>query len=272
MKSALLFSFTLFLMLAGVDMPVRLGAQGVLPRTRQEVVCTLCPTITVSCPDTLSRPGLPVTFTAKVMGADTPPSLTFNWTTSAGEITSGQSGVITTSSSTKEIVVDTTGVSGSSTITVTIEVSGLDRSCSKEASCTTSVLRTFDPESLDTYGNIPFADEQARLDNYAIELLNDPAMNGYIVCYGGRKARRGEASARCERAKRYLVGRRGLEPNRIILIDGGYMEDLTIVLWLLPPNMLPSASPTVDASEVQFIEETQKQKRRTTRKRRPSGQ
>ena len=199
-----------------------------------------CPTVTVSCPDTVTV-GQPVTFTANVSGGDTSVTPTFNWTVSAGTISSGQG--------TSSITVDTTNVSGP--ITATVDVGGYDRSCSTSASCTSSLPPPNNPRKVDEYGNIRFNDEKARLDNYAIELQNDPTAQGYLVCYGGRTGRTGEAQRRCDRAKNYLVSTRGIDASRIVTVDGGFREELTVELWVVPSGATPpAASPTVDPSEV----------------------
>jgi hypothetical protein len=199
-----------------------------------------CPTVTVSCPDT-GVAGTPVTFTANVSGGDSNVTPTFNWTVSAGTISSGQG--------TSSITVDTTGVTG--TITATVDVGGYDRSCSTSNSCTVSFPTHPTSRKVDEYGNIKFNDEKARLDNYAIELQNDPTAQGYLVCYGGRTGRTGEAQRRCDRAKNYLVSTRGIDASRIVTVDGGYREELTVELWVVPSGATPPPnSPTVDPSEV----------------------
>jgi hypothetical protein len=110
------------------------------------------------------------------------------------------------------------------------------------------------PRKFDEYSNIPFTDEKARLDNLAIHLLQEPEMNGYIIAYAGRRSRAGAAQARADRAKKYLVNKRGIERRRVVTIDGGYREDLEVELYALPRGVsAPSPNPTVDASEVQII-------------------
>ncbi len=199
-----------------------------------------CPTVTVSCPDTVTA-GQPVTFTANVSGGDTAVTPTFNWTVSAGTIESGQG--------TSSITVNTSGVTGP--ITATVDVGGYDRSCSTSASCTSNLPPTPQARKVDEYGNIKFNDEKARLDNYAIELQNDPTAQGYLVCYGGRTGRTGEAQRRCDRAKNYLVSTRGIDASRVVTVDGGFREELTVELWVVPSGATPpAASPTVDPSEV----------------------
>jgi hypothetical protein len=203
-----------------------------------------CPTVSVTCPDTVNE-GSSITFTANVSGGDTSVSPTYNWSVSAGTIASGQG--------TPSVTVDTTGLGGQS-ITATVNVGGYPPECQTTASCTTQVVALPRARKFDEYGNIAFNDEKARLDNFAIQLQNEPGAQGYIIAYGGRKGRAGEASARANRAKDYLVNTRGLEAGRIVTVDGGYREDLTVELWIVPTGATPpTATPTVQASEVQII-------------------
>lgn len=110
------------------------------------------------------------------------------------------------------------------------------------------------PRKIDEYGDIRWADEKARLDNYVMELRNDPTARAFVACYGGRRARAGEARARCARVARYLKRVGGIDGSRIITLDGGYREELTVELWTPPAGaMLPMVSPTLDPSEVTII-------------------
>jgi hypothetical protein len=196
-------------------------------------VCTCppppCPTISVSCTDSVDQ-GQPITFTASVVGgAGTP---TYNWSVSAGTISSGQG--------TSSITVDTAGIGGQ-TVTATVEVGGIDPACARTASCTTSV-RPPKPVAVkfDEYGNIRFNDEKARLDNFAIQLQNQPTAQGYYIVYGSCE---GEGAARAQRAKDYLVNNRGIDASRIVVVDGGCRADLGVELWIVPQGAdAPTAS------------------------------
>ena len=200
-----------------------------------------CPTVSVSCPDTVTV-GTPMTFTASVTGGDPNVTPTYNWTVSAGTISSGQG--------TSTITVDTTGTGGQS-ITATVTVGGYPPPCSVSSSCTTSIPLVKTPRKVDEYGNIRFNDEKARLDNFAIELQNDPTAQGYLICYGGRRGRAGEAQRRCDRAKDYLVTTRQIDASRIVTVDGGYKEELSVELWIVPSGATPpTATPTVQPSDV----------------------
>jgi hypothetical protein len=188
-----------------------------------------CPTVSVSCPSDVDQ-GSPITFTASVGGDMT---VTYNWSVSAGTISSGQG--------TSSITVDTATLGGQS-VTATVELGGLDPSCSKTASCTTAVRPPAKaPVKFDEYGNIKFNDEKARLDNYAIQLQNDPTAQGYIIAYGSCA---GEAEARATRAKDYLVNTRGIDAGRLVTVDGGCRSALSVELWIVPSGSTPPAAST----------------------------
>jgi hypothetical protein len=189
-----------------------------------------CPTVNVSCPDS-AQPG-PVTFTANVGGG--PGTQTYNWSVSAGTITSGQG--------TSSITVD---AKGGQNITATVELGGLDPNCGRTASCTTNIVTPPTPaHKFDEYGNIRFNDEKARLDNYAVQLQNEPGATGYIISYGSCG---NEGQERAERAKNYLVNTRGIDAGRIMIVDGGCMPQLKIELWIAPQGATPPAADTSGA-------------------------
>jgi hypothetical protein len=192
-----------------------------------------CPQVAVSCPNEVDA-GQPITFTASVTGEGAP-SPTYNWSVSAGTISSGQG--------TSTITVDTNGVAQSVTATVTI--GGLDPSCNATNSCTTGVKPLPKPPlKFDEYGNIRFNDEKARLDNYAIQLQNDPTATAVIIVYGSCE---GEAQQRGDRAKDYLVNTRGIEAGRITVVDGGCRSDLLVQLWIVPQGATAPAPDTAGA-------------------------
>jgi hypothetical protein len=100
-----------------------------------------------------------------------------------------------------------------------------------------------------------------RLNAYAVELKNQPGTQAYLLVYGGRRGRAGEALKLATRSQKYLVESRGIHADRIVTLDAGYRETLTIDLWIVPTGSnRPVAEPTVDPSEAQIIQ-TEKRKR-----------
>jgi hypothetical protein len=192
----------------------------------------VCPTVTVSCPDSGDQ-GTPVTFRANFNQGTPTVSPTYNWTVSAGTISSGQG--------TESITVDTANTAGQ-TITATVELGGVDPSCGRTASCSVP-MKGPPPVSrkFDEYGNIRFNDEKARLDNFAIQLQNEPTAQGYIIGYGTCDA---EGQTRANRAKDYLVNTRGIDGGRLMVVDGGCMPELKVELWVAPSGATPPSAET----------------------------
>ena len=201
-----------------------------------------CPKVEVSSPSEVDAE-MPITFTASVTGGDSDVAPTYNWTVSAGTISSGQG--------TSTITVDTTGVVGQSS-TATVTMGGYDRKCQRTQSSTTGIKpKPQPPRKIDEYGTLSLNERNSRLDNYAIELQNDPTTVGYVIAYGGRNSRPGTASSLMNMSKKYLVETRGILEDRIVTVDGGYREDATTQLWIVPQGSKPpNAEPTVDPSEI----------------------
>lgn len=93
----------------------------------------------------------------------------------------------------------------------------------------------------------------AHLDNFALDLQNNPNSIGVLIIYGGQHSRRGERRAWSDCIRRYLVNRRGTDANRIVLIDGGYREQLTVEVWeTADKRHLPKPEPHVKPRDVKF--------------------
>jgi hypothetical protein len=127
---------------------------------------------------------------------------------------------------------------------------------------------TATPEArkFDEFGDVGCEDEKARLDHFANELQNNPDAQGYIVFYGGKRhlyptrpksrpalPRRGEAEARASRLKPYMSDGRGIDANRIVVVNGGYRDRWAAELWVVPKGANPPApTPTVKPGEMRF--------------------
>jgi len=93
----------------------------------------------------------------------------------------------------------------------------------------------------DDFADVNCESEMARLDNFAVQLQNDPKSKGAIMFYDGKMAgekwpKRGEAEARIARIKPYLVQRRGIPADQVIVIHAGYDANFHVQLWVVPPG------------------------------------
>jgi len=207
-----------------------------------------CPKIRVTSPDS-AESGQAITYTVNLTGGGDDVSPTYNWSVSAGTISSGQG--------TSTIFVDTDGLSDTS-VTATVELGGYDPLCARSNSSTTSVLAVAKARMVDSTMKV---NAQERLKNLALELQNSPTDQAYIIAYGGQKSYPGEAAASLKRAKDFLVKETGIDPERIVTVDGGYKEQAWRELWIVPPGATPpSASPSLDPSEVVIAKPAAKKK------------
>ena len=92
--------------------------------------------------------------------------------------------------------------------------------------------------------------EQWHLEDFRTELVKEPNAKAYIIAYGGREDTPGKAQRYALRAKNYLVNSRGVDPARIVTIDGGRREDFIVELWLVPNGAHPpQLEPTVTVED-----------------------
>ena len=87
--------------------------------------------------------------------------------------------------------------------------------CPKVDRCIMDFLARFDE-----YQSPTFEDEKARLDNFVIQ-IKEMFGRGVIEVIGPSPEARRQRMKRAVRAKQYLVKKRGLEPERLLIVDGG---------------------------------------------------
>lgn len=215
---------------AGVD-----DGCGLCGQTKTETVrvvdcpnCTVpcsCATISVSEPSGITQPGDSMTFTANVSGGSAS-NLTYNWTVSAGTITSGQG--------TPSITVATTREMANSNVTATVEVGGQDAACNcpPTASGSGSVAPNPIAVLIDEFGKMPNDDVRGKLDLFFTELANNPNNQGYIINYGTDK----DVAAR-EKLILNHINFRKFDRSRITLVRGGDNGGvINTKLYRIPPG------------------------------------
>ena len=193
------------------------------------VVQPVCPAIEISCPTNITR-DQPVTFTSRYTGG-VPANINpvYNWTVSAGRIIEGQG--------TNTIKVDITGLAGES-ITASLSMGGYNLDCT--ASCTiVPPLPMPANRKFDEFPDIQRNDEKARLDNFVIELQNDPTATAYVIVYPGKTSKRGDVQHHSSRIVEYLVHSRGLDERRIVTLVGTTRDELLVQLWVSPAGATP---------------------------------
>ena len=183
----------------------------------------VCPAVAVTGP-TSAGIDQPVMFTSNYSGGTPGITPVYNWTVSAGTIVEGQG--------TDRIKVDTKGFAGQ-TIRASLSLGGYNLVCAADYAVTIPSPK-FEGRRFDEFPDIARNDEKARLDNFAIELQNDPTATAYVIVYPGKHGKRGEVQEHSGRVVEYLVNSRGLDSHRIVTIVGPKRDQLRVELWLTP--------------------------------------
>lgn len=183
-----------------------------------------CGTVSVNGPAGTTNPGDSMTFTATATGQGSA-NFTYNWTVSAGTITSGQG--------TPSITVSTTREMGGMNVTATVSVGGTQEGCNcpTDASDVAGIASVPTATPIDEYGPSVDDDVKARIDNFYIQLNNNPSARGYVIIYG--------TPAQIRRQKAQImraINRPGTsyDASRITFVDGPNNGEQRVKLWLVP--------------------------------------
>lgn len=188
----------------------------------------VCPAIEITCPTAVAI-DQPLTFTSHATGGTTGITPVYNWTVSAGTIIQGQG--------TDTIKVDTIGLAGQ-TVRASLSMGGYNLECA--ADCAVSIpVPKLTSRRFDEFPDIARNDEKARLDNFGIELQNDPTATAYVIVYPGKSVKRGEVQQHAGRVVDYLVNSRGLDQRRIVTLVGPARDQLFVELWVTPQGATP---------------------------------
>jgi hypothetical protein len=106
-----------------------------------------------------------------------------------------------------------------------------------------------------TYSNISSRERKIRLDYFVDRLQRrTPQSKVYIIGYGGRRSLPNEAQLRANQAKNYLIKEHRINTARIVIIDGGYKDDVQVELYIISPSApKPLPSPNIYPKDVQII-------------------
>lgn len=220
-----------------------------------------CPfPVNLSAPSQVNE-GEIITYTADAAYTGTS-ALLYTWTVSPANAR------ILSGAGTPTITVDSTGLAGQRiTATLVVDDGSGEAACRQTVQASTYVPPTPPRENpsreFDVCCSCSYDDQKARLDNLAVELQNDPSTTTYVISYGGRTSRIGQADRLGARARDYLVTQRGIDPSRIVVVNGGFKEEDCVELWIVPSGATPpQPSPTVQPGDVNPPRETPSRRRR----------
>ncbi len=180
------------------------------------------PRVIINGPSGITFPEL--TFTAST--ENLPDDLKYEWTVSQGSVISGQG--------TPAITVRLDNPGQLSSITVDLIVTWNNGKNSFDAHLTQSICLPEPPccRAVDEFGDTNNGEMMHRLDNFWVELQNDPNAMGYIVFTRSEKLP-GKA-ARQARWILDLINFRKYDPTRFIVVDSGFDTELRFRLYAIP--------------------------------------
>lgn len=181
-----------------------------------------CPltAVTVTASPNVVQPTETVTFTATADAGGA--NVAFTWTVTGGEITGGQG--------TPTITVRPTATApGTVSATATATVADVPN-CTASGTATAEIPQPPVAREIDRYGRITRNNEKARLDNVAVQAQGDPNARIFIIATGRTNA---IANRRLQTARNYLVNTRGIDPARIVTVNGGTGTEETVI-YLVP--------------------------------------
>lgn len=233
-----------------IDLPAgRVKCVAVNHKPRPPLPVLPCPyPVNLSAPEQVNE-GEIITYTADVVYKGSA-KLAYKWT-----VTPGAAKIIS-GAGTPTITVDSTGLGGQQIAAMLVVDDGSgEATCLQAAQAVTRVpppeKRTIIGREFDTCRSCSNDDMKARLDNLVIELQNDPSTKTYLFAYAGRNSQAGQADRMLARARDYLVNQRGVEASRMILTNGGFREEDSLEVWIVPNGAKPpQPTPTVQAGDV----------------------
>jgi hypothetical protein len=105
-----------------------------------------------------------------------------------------------------------------------------------------ALAQTSNPSArkFDEFGDVLPTDMAARLDNYAIQLKNEPNTRGFMIVYRSHRDLPGLSSRHVNWMRSYLIYNQTIKADRIIAMDGGTALCLSHELWIVPPGAAPT--------------------------------
>ena len=222
------------------DIEIRRDAKNcICLRYVEETITRPCPyDVRVEGPERVIEGDL-ITFVAQNAASDSPNPLNYVWRVSPSNVR------ITSGLGTSAITVDTTGMGGQ-TVQAELDVSdGFNDAKCRQSNFVPTIVEKITippPEKFDEFEALSFDDDKARLDNFVIALQNRPDAQGYIIMYQGsdrNSIRTKNVDALSQKTLDYLVGARGVDPRRLVIIRGGNRLRTTYELWIVPPGANP---------------------------------
>jgi hypothetical protein len=103
---------------------------------------------------------------------------------------------------------------------------------------------------IDDFGKLGECDRNGRMDNFLIELMNEPESRGYIIFYQAKDVLPGQHRRQAKQFYLDHLKYRRFDESRITLIEA-FREKQQTELWIVPPGgKIPEPAYTVEPAEI----------------------
>lgn len=218
----------------GVVVSIMLGLSLVQSGNSQTIVDPPRIGFEFKCPSHVLAPGQSMILRAdvfgaeEVMGEERAKQLAYRWEIFGGTVTAGQG--------TPEVAITASDLRppGINSIKVKVKLAGGPPELQKEMSCVLKIdPQCQAPALFENFGDIPWQAEQKILNRLGEHLTTgSPQSVAFLVVYAGQGSCVREARWRANRAKEYLLGRYKIGADRVIAIDGGFRDMVSVDLFI----------------------------------------
>jgi hypothetical protein len=207
--------------------------------TKDEVI--YCPNINLAGDGFRKQRNEPLKFSVSIQGEAPNSKLNYDWNISAGKIISGQNS--------NQIEIDLSETDKTK-ITASLIVKGLPTECNAYTYHTTQI--GLYPYKLDEFPYIPYSDLSARMDAMLPYYMEEPASKLYVIIYESRDEIGKKGFVRTLKNLQTIMTFRNHPKDRIIIVNGGYREEMMVEVYLLPNGVEPpKATPTLNTDIVE---------------------
>ncbi len=199
----------------------------------------VCPEINVAGDGFRKDRNQPLKFSVAIKDEEPNSKLSLEWSVSVGKIIKGQN--------TNQIEVDLSETNDKF-ISASVQVKGLHPECENHDFASTRVDSY--PYKIDEFSHILYSELSARFDGFMFYLIDEPNSTGYMIIYGSRDGNKKDVARMVKMTNQIMVFRR-YDSSRVIIVDGGYREEMMIEFYVVPAGVEPpKPTPTLDSSFV----------------------
>jgi hypothetical protein len=109
---------------------------------------------------------------------------------------------------------------------------------------------TTQARKFDEYVYVGFNESEAKAELFAKELKKEPKAKAYIIAYDARISYNGDVKARGAAHSIEFFLDNQISPSRIVIINGGFREQVMVELFIVPPDATPPVpTPTTKAKQ-----------------------